>query len=391
MDSLMRRNIRLLYVFQIVRNFLVSIPIIVPFFQENGLSQTDIYVLQSLFALTIVLLEIPTGYFADYVGRKQSLLIGALLSTLGFVSYSLAYGFLPILLAEIMLGMGYSFISGADTALAYDSFAAQGEEGKYLSFASRSNGYSGMSEAVASLVGGFLALISLRTPLIAEAAVYAATIPIVFFLTEPKRVKSAAHNPFKDILRITQYALHGHKEIKWLIFYGAIMGTLTHTMVWLTQPYYQLVGVPLGWFGALWAAQLFIMGVFAHNAERYEQWLGKRFALFSFPIIGVISYIVLGLFPSVAILPIILGFYFVRGVHIPILHQYVNSIVASDIRATVLSVKNLAQKLVYSLFGPMIGVVVDAYSLQTGLLFSAILYGSLSLVVIFNMRRLKII
>ncbi|NOS68181.1 MAG: MFS transporter [Candidatus Peribacteraceae bacterium] len=391
MNKFMKRNITLLYFFKIVRNFSLFIPIIVPFYQENGLSQTQIFTLQSLFALTIVFLEVPSGYFADCAGRKRSLLLGAVVSTLGFVLYSVSYGFFPILTAEILLGIGYSFMSGADTAMAYDSFAAEGNEKGYLRFESRSNGFMGMSEATASVIGGFLAMISLRTPIAAEAICYSLTIPLALFLTEPKRIASAVEHPWKNIVRITKYALHGHKEIKWLILYGATMGTLTHTMVWLTQPYYQLVGIPIEWFGILWATQLFMMGLFSHNAERYEKWLGKKSALISFPIIGFISYLTLGLVPSLATIPMLLGFYFVRGVHIPILHHYVNSIVDSDVRATVLSVQNLMQKLLYCLLGPIIGVVVDAYSLQTALLFSAVLYGSLSLIVVVNMRRLKII
>lgn len=391
MDKFMRRNIALLYCFSIVRNFALFIPIIVPFYQENGLSQTQIFVVQSLFALSIVFLEVPTGYFADCIGRKQSILVGAIFSTLGFVLYSVAYGFFPILLAEIVLGIGYSFISGADTALAYDSFAAGGNQKDYLRFASRSNGLLGMSEATASIIGGFLALISLRMPLIVEAMGYSLTIPLAFLLTEPKRIKSATEHPWRNILRITKYALHGHREIKWLILYGATMATLTHTMVWLTQPYYQLVGVPLVWFGILWASQLFLMGLFSQSAERYERWLGRRGALLSFPIIGCVSYVTLGLVPSLAILPVILGFYFIRGVHMPILQHYVNSVVASDIRATVLSVKSLVSKLLYALLGPLIGVMMDVYSLQTALLFSAVLYGALSFVVIVNMRRLKLL
>src|SRR3989344_6342727 len=103
MDGLMKRNITLLQFFRVVRNFALFVPIIVPFYQENGLSQTQIYVLQSLFAITIVLLEVPTGYFADCVGRKHSIFFGAILSTLGFVLYSIAQGFFPILCAEIVL------------------------------------------------------------------------------------------------------------------------------------------------------------------------------------------------------------------------------------------------------------------------------------------------
>ena len=391
MNKYMKRNIRLLYFFRIVRNFALFVPIIVPFFQENGLSQTQIYLLQSLFAITIVLLEVPSGYFADCIGRKQSILLGAVLSTIGFILYSISYGFLPLLFAEIVLGIGYSFISGADTALAYDSFATEGNEKGYLRFESRSSGYMGASEATASIIGGFLAVASLRTPIVAQAATYSLTIPLALLLTEPKRIKSATQHPWRNIMRITKYALHGHQEIKWLILYGAAMATLTHTMVWLTQPYYQLVGIPIAWFGVLWAAQLYIMSLFSHNADKYEKWLGKKRALISFPIIGCLSYVILGLLPSLAVLPMLLGFYFVRGVHIPILQDYVNAVVESDIRATVLSVKNLVQKLLYALLGPLIGVVVDAYSLQTALLFSAVLYGGLAVIVLFNMKRLKIL
>lgn len=386
----MKRNITLLQLFRVVRNFALFVPIIVPFYQENGLSQTQIYVLQSLFALTIVFLEVPSGYFADVLGRKLSIVLGAVLSTLGFILYSISYGFLPLLLAEFVLGIGYSFISGADSALAYDSFAAEGNEKDYLRYESHGSGFMGISEGTASIIGGFLAVLSLRAPLVAQASVYSLTIPLALLLTEPKRIKSAVSHPWKNVLRITKYALHGHKEIKWLILYGAIIATLTHTMVWLTQPYYQLVGVPLAWFGVLWASQLFIMAFFSHNADKYERWLGKKQALISFPIIGCASYLILGFAPSFAVLPALLGFYFVRGVHMPILQHYVNSVLDSDIRATVLSVKNLVQKLIYTVLGPLIGFMVDAYSLQTALLLSAALYGFLSLIVIVNMRRLKI-
>lgn len=387
----MQRNIVLLQLFRVVRNFALFVPIIVPFYQENGLSQTQIYLLQALFAVTIVLLEVPSGYFADSVGRKQSILLGSIFSTFGFALCSVSYGFLPLLLAEMVLGIGYSFISGADSALAYDSFAAEGNAQGYLRFESHGNGFMGISEGTGSVIGGFLAVISLRTPLVVQAVIYFLIIPLALLLTEPPRIKSASKHPWSNVLRITKYALHGHTEIKWLILYGATMATLTHTMVWLTQPYYQLVGVPLAWFGVLWAAQLFVMALFSHNAHRYERWLGRKAALLSFPLIGCASYIILGLLPSLAVLPLLLGFYFVRGVHMPILQHYVNTVVDSDIRATVLSVKNLVQKLLYCILGPLIGVVADAYSLQTALLFSAALYGTLAVVVLVNMKRLRLL
>ena len=387
----MQRNIKLLYGLRFVRAFTVVVAVFVPFFQENGLSQTQIFVLQSIFAVAVLVLEIPSGYFADSIGRRRSLLIGGFLMSGGFMVYSLAFSFWPMALAEIILGFGFSFISGADDALAYDSLKVINKTEGYKAFEARSNALIGFSEAGASLLGGALALITLRTPVFAQIFIEALSIPLVLLMREPPRTKMVADNPLKDAFRVSKYALHDHAEVKWLILYGAMAGTLTHTMVWLTQPYYQLVGVPLGWFGVLWATQLVAMAVFSHYSVAYERWLGKRRALISFPIIGVVTYLVVAAFPILPILPVLLGFYFVRGVHIPILKHYVNELVESDIRATILSVKNFAQKLLYAGLGPLVGVVVDAYSLRTALFFSAGIYGFLALVVVLNMRRLKLL
>lgn len=387
-----QRNIRLLYFFRFIGSFLVVIPILVPFFVEvGGLNQTQIFTLQSVYALLIVLLEVPSGYFADRFGRKRSLLIGSIVGALGLMIYSLASGFYPFLFAEALLGVGASFISGADTAMAYDSFLEMNRKDDYLKFEARASAYGGMAEGLASLLGGLLVLVSLRFPVLVQVFIYSSLIPMALLLKETKHTKPSTEHIFKKVLDVTKYALHGHKEIKWLILYGAVLGTLTHTMVWLTQPYYELVGVPLKWFGLLWATQLFMMGVFAHWAEPYVNWLGRRKALISFPIIGVLSYLVLGFVPSLLVLPLILGFYFVRGLHFPVLQNYVNALVESDVRATVLSVKNLAQKLLYMLLGPLLGVLTDVYSLQTALLFSAALYGFLALIVLFSMNRLKVL
>lgn len=204
-----------------------------------------------------------------------------------------------------------------------------------------------------------------------------AVVGAALLLVEPPRKKAISANPFKDVLRVSKYALHGHSEIKWLILYAAVVETLTHTMVWLIQPYYQLLDISIGWFGVLWTGQLIALAVFARFANEYETLLGRRRALASFVGIGVVAYLILGFAPSLFVLPVILAFYFIRGVFTPVLRDYLNALIESDIRATVLSVQSLMQKLLYTALGPLIGVVFDVYSLQTALLFSAVVYGVL--------------
>lgn len=386
-----RRNLRLLQIFKALRGALLVMPVIVPFFQSNGLSQTEIFALQSAFAIAILVLEVPSGYFADRFGRKKSMLLGALLSIAGFGLYALAHGFWPLLVAEVVLGIGASFISGADAALAYDTLLSAKQTDKYRRFEARGLAYSGFGEALASIAGGLIAATSLRATIWAQVVIYVLLIPVTLLLKEPRLHEAKpGRNVMKDVLRVTKYALHGHQEIKWLIFYAAVVGTLTHTMIWLTQPYYQLVGVPIGLFGVLWALQFAAIALFALFADRFES-LGRKKVLTAFVLIGVASYVLLAVAPSVWLLPVLLGFYFIRAVFTPILRDYVNRLVESDVRATVLSVKNLAQKVLYIGAGPLIGWVMDLYSLQTALAFSALFYGVLGAFTLAMMWRAKLL
>jgi MFS family permease len=391
-DQLMRRNIKLLYVFRALRTSLIAIPVIVPFWRANGLTQAQIFALQSVFAAGVVLLEAPSGYFADRRGRRCSLLVGAALSTLGFVVYSASYSFWPMAIAEVVLGFGASFVSGADSALAYDSLVARKSADQYRRYESRSLMYMHLTEASASILGGLIAILSLRATIVAQVAIYGCLVPLAWLLTEPVRQAApVGRSAVREVGRIAKYALHGHREIKWLILYAAVVGTLTHTMVWLTQPYYEEAGIPIGWFGAIWAGQLVVGAVFARLADPYERTLGRRGSLVSFVAIGAACYGALASVQAVWMLPAVLGFYFIRGVFTPIIRDYLNTIVESSIRATVLSVQSLAQKLLYIGIGPLIGWVMDAWSLKAALGFSALFYGMLGLFVLAMMRRSKIL
>ena len=114
-------NIPKMFILQALRWFLLILPTIVLFFQANGLSLTEVFVLQSFFSVSIVILEVPTGYFADVFGRKLSLVAGNGLAFLGLLVYCFAHEFWGFLAAELVLGLGASFTSGSDSALLYDS------------------------------------------------------------------------------------------------------------------------------------------------------------------------------------------------------------------------------------------------------------------------------
>jgi MFS family permease len=371
-------------------------PIITLFFKSNGLSIGDILLLQAIFSITVLVSEVPTGYVADRLGHKRSIVLGAVFASAGGIMYMLATGFWTIMIAEILLGFSIAFISGADSALLYNTLIALKQTDKHKRVESRMVSMQGVSEGVASILGGLLAAaVALRAPFVVEAVVFTLTIPIALALYEPlvradsaKSIEHVSH--IQEVRRILTLVLHRHKRLKWILLYAAAVSTSTLVMVWFTQPYWELVQVPLVWFGVLWAMFNFAVAYFATWAEKFEQALGLRRALVALVLLIFSAYIVLGLYPSVMLLPVFLVFYFVRAVQRPIIRDYVHKNISSDIRATVLSVQSLLGRILFVALGPVLGYAADVYSLPQALIFSGIIFLLLGGVSTLFLKRHKV-
>ena len=139
-------------------SFMVVIPVFVPLVQGYGLSMSEVLQTQALFAMTVALTEVPSGYIADLWGRKRAILLGSLLNGFGFLALVWADSFADFLRYEFILGLGVSLISGADLALLYDSETLLLEQGEGAGAgASRSLSRLISIEAGASGIAGIVA------------------------------------------------------------------------------------------------------------------------------------------------------------------------------------------------------------------------------------------
>lgn len=386
-------NLQKMYVIRALRSGMFSIAIIVLFFQEHGLLMEEITLLQSLFAVAAILFELPTGHFADSQGRKKSIVIGGCFSALGYAAYSMASTFSGFLVGEIILALGCSFVSGADSAIIYENT----DQTQGLTTCIKTEGKSscaGMfSEGVTSLVGGsFLALVSLRFPLYFDILLALSVIPVALTLEESQKPKKQKRqSSLATIWRVMKYSLREHVELRWLIVYSAVINAATLTMVWFIQIYWTTAQIPIAWFGVLWATLMCVGAVVAAKAHLIESRLGRRRALLWLIILPVAGYVFLGAHVAQWSIIFITLFYVARGMNNPIMKSYVNGLITSDERAKILSVQNAIGRLVFVVVGPIMGWVNDAYSLQAALFVCAGVFASMGAVALLFLRKNKLL
>ncbi len=193
-------------------------------------------------------------------------------------------------------------------------------------------------------------------------------------LIEPIRHKKLVKMKFVDVLNIVKYALHDNYELKWNIIFSSVIGASTLTMAWFVQPYFELILLPVSLFGVLWTILNLTVGFSAMIAHKIEMKLKQIKIMIGITILIPFGYIILSRINALWGIGILFIFYIVRGIATPILKDYINQLCNSDIRATVLSVRNFVIRIFFAIIGPIVGWYTDHFSLQAALLLSGIVF-----------------
>ncbi len=379
----MNANIYYLYIIKIAKWFNLVMPTIVLFYQDTGMGMQEILFLKAIYSITIVIFEIPSGYCADVWGRKKTLIAGSILGALGFVIYSSNTLYIGFAVAEIILGLGHSFISGADAAMLYDTLKSEKKAASYLKHEGRITAGGNFAEALAGIAGGLLATISLRAPFYAQAVVAASAIPAALLLKEPTidTLKSQKRN-IRELIGSVRHAVLHHPVLPWVILFSALTGTATLTFAWLVQPYFKDAGLPLAMYGVMWTLLNLSVGATGLYAYKLERKLGQKKSMALVVLLITGGYFLAGQYISLPAIAVLFFFYAVRGIATPILKEYINRHCESDVRATIFSVRNFIIRINFAVIGPCLGWVVDHHSLKTAFWVAGVIYlmaGSMSI------------
>lgn len=172
----LKRNIKLLSWFNFCTDFVFFAPVAIIYFAKVTGSITLGMSIFSIAYISSALFEVPTGIISDLVGRKKTVVFGALCSIACIVLYALGSNYWVMFIGAIFQGLSRSFYSGNNDALLHDTLKESGKENEYQAYLGRTSSMFQVALALASLAGGIMASWSFRL------VMWASVIPQVFAL-----------------------------------------------------------------------------------------------------------------------------------------------------------------------------------------------------------------
>jgi MFS family permease len=360
------RNASLLVLSSGLRAALFPIPIITLFWKDEiGITLSGIMWLQAIFGAAAVLVEFPSGYVADRFGYRLSLLSGAVLCVGGWLAYAVGTTFAGMALAEVLLGMGLAFISGADSALLFASVQKSDDLSPYRRWEGRVRAAAQTSEAISSAAGGWLYSLAPRLPFWLQVPVAIANAGVIAATREPGRTTAAERiHHLARAWHIVRHALVRQARLRSAMALSVALGISTYIAVWLIQPWMQRRGIPPAWFGPLWAAAHLWLAAVSLISARVAEIFGVTRTLLGCCVVGALSYWGLALSSSPSAVVFYLGFMIVRGLQGPLLAAVLQKDAPSEDRASVLSLNTLLFRLAAVIILPPIGAVGDTMGLE---------------------------
>jgi len=386
-------NVRLFIWFRVLFNARFYYPVFSILFLDFGLSLSQFALLNTVWAATIVLCEVPSGALADSFGRRNLLVFTAVLMVIEIALWA----FVPLgnvdllfwvfVLNRVLSGMAEAAASGADEALAYDSLKQVGRAEDWPRVLERQTQVQSAGFVVAMTLGGLLydpALLQKLLGLIGYGGEIGRTLtlrlPLYFTLASAlltllvclrmKEVHAGAHQGLREceesigaamklVWKAGRWILHT-PFVLGVILFGLVADSSIRMIITMSSQYYRLIEIPEALFGVLGSALALGGFVIPGIARRLAERCSPRFNL-----LLTSATILLGLvgicfaWPWFGLLPALLLFsnFYLLGFF---LSHYLNRATASSQRATVLSFKGLFLNLGYGGIGLLYALLLKS-------------------------------
>lgn len=357
------------------------------FLLSRGLDLFQVMLVNMAFMMGNFIFEIPTGAYADYFGRKRSIILSCFFSMLFLLIYFKSSNIYMFITAEILAALSFTFASGALDAWMVDSLEKKGYVGKVDFIFSHAAIIDKIAILLAGLIGGYLGSVNLALPFGVGALVAFASLLVATFFIKEDFVQKKTLNLIGGLNQLRRVAADSvtygfrHKVVFWLIL-SSILATFTFqplNMYWSPRMN-DLVGDKIWLMGWAWAGMsLFMMlGSFlvrqALKKDKTYTWI-----LLATVLVLAIPIIISSMSDIFTVaLTSFLIYEIGRGMLDPAHKAYLNKYIPSEQRATILSFDSMMGKLGAVLGLVVLGWIAKSYSIET----SWIISGSLMFLLI---------
>ena len=345
------------YLYQATASATFFAPIFFVYYRLRvGLDDATILWTQSYFLAVRAVLDVPLGALADRHSRRLCLVAGAIGQGVAASALILAPAAATVWIAETIFAISAALKSGADSAFLFDALKAGDALDRYARAESRGQAVIALSNGAAAVLGGVLAAVDLRLPYVATllSATAAGVASSLAFGREHlgHAPRDTARRLVGDGARLAART----PAVRWVLCLSAFAVTASHLFYYLQQPYLAAVGVPLAMFGVVVAGIKIVTASVANAAHRIDDRLGPRGTTTAMTTTSALGLAGMGLASGPVGASWLLSRGVLDGLWQPLVNVYMNRLVDSRLRATMLSLAGVSARLTLAAGVALLGV-----------------------------------
>ncbi|WP_425449322.1 MFS transporter [Dethiothermospora halolimnae] len=372
----LKQNVWKNYIFIFLSNIDLTHGTWMVYLAIKGMSLFQLGIVEGIFHITSFLMEVPTGAVADIWGRKVSRILGRISSLISIIILLFSSNFYLFALAFVFSAISYNLESGAGEALVYDSLKELNRDGTYMKVVGIQEIAMQGGKVIGFLLGGYLASKSYIYAYTVAAIFATVTVIQCFSFTEPKM--EVGHEESRNVFSVIKKQVIGsldvlknNKKIGFLIVFSQVIFTFGTSLFFYFQNYLEGSGYTQSKIGIVLAVSSLIGAVVASQAYKIEKKIKEKGILMVMPIISAICLWGVALTEYHFVFFVI--FSGVDGIIYVAMTDYINKLIPSDRRATILSFASMVFSLFMIIIFPLIGKIGDVFSLKTAFIALAIL------------------
>lgn len=364
------RNIKINYLYTALMNLNLTRTIWMLFLSYRGMSLIEIGLIESVYQLACLVFGMPAGAISDILGRKVSLILGAIANILGFALILLSNDAIGFAAGFALNAISYVLFNGSSESLTYDSCKLVKKNVSYKKVYGNLIAISFIAAAAGIAAGGFIANVSFEYVYYATLIVMVLALIPAFMFIETRGVSSDGSVKKQGVVKLFKESIRIVRTTPVILYLLVISATITIvdiTIYQYCQKYFQDMSIPVYLIGIIFCADSIFAAIGAKFSYLLERFRTKD-VLVLIPGVIVCSYILLAVTNNPLSVVFLYSGTIMAICFWPILSELLNSRVPSENRATVLAFKGQLSNLGIMVVFPIVGLLAERSSLTVAYL-----------------------